>query len=237
MEIRDDKLNKKAWWRFLKVIYIGLYLVALFMVSIFAYWNRPQTYESYTQVTINCDNGKQYTFKPSIYFAWDSKGKFTGQEMDYTKKVCVYGLEAKNMETLQPVPDQKFTVSPLMENKGSWWSVAKTFAISFGIFFVIMEILKTAFLYILGVGVWRGGLFYGLVFMVAMFKGDTEEEKLIKRLQEEKSRDDLKKFWKSKLGKVFNFSFYGISAILIGFFALFLIIFYASKFFKLGWIE
>ena len=176
--MNPSKIEQSAVWRLLKVIYIGLYLIVVSFAVLINWEERPHSVKKIDEVVMNCENGKQYPFRPDTpsYFyslegvkftpwqrivavqtcagEWDSINSMPDESAN-TKGEEVDALVAKGYE-----PDWNFTIDYAYENKGGWQQAIKNFAILFIISFAIIEAVKSALLYILGISIWRGGLGY-----------------------------------------------------------------------------
>lgn len=151
-------LNKKAWWRFLKVVYIAVWLLAIFIVGVIAYFELPYSEVSYYWVGFKCNNGESWNFRPSkpVYVLDDPD--FSDDDEENARKTCVYGGEwMKNKEhKAASLPDKNYTLHHIYDNYGSserfWW----TAVIGFAVIFIMIETIKSAALYVMGLPIYIG---------------------------------------------------------------------------------
>src|SRR3989344_3044610 len=142
MRINTDKhtLEKKAWYRLIKVVYFIIYSMAILLVVLIASGYKPYTYIDNDKSLIICNNNKIYSAgKNNIYINLD------GTLFDYsdfqTKKLCSQDPDF--------IPDKKnYTLRLEHTTRGSWTSVIEVFLIETGVVIIIFELIKRIFLYI-----------------------------------------------------------------------------------------
>jgi hypothetical protein len=191
--IHQENLSEKAWYRLLKVVYIGIWCVALFLLVVISWSNKPSQVSDFDNAYVLCSNGTKYNLVKNninrfeLYYddSEDSKrvlracqdnvniqNKLTGKiESVRPDKLHLYGLA--NL----PLPSSKnYTVEFPEKTVGSWDSVVLWFACGFIAIFAVIETLKTIVLYVLGIHIWRGGLWYGVVFLDAVLNGKEKKK-------------------------------------------------------------
>jgi hypothetical protein len=167
----EADLQSKWWWRALKAIYVLAWAFALLGLTLLAYFERPQQTPSSLSINIDCtkkENSESVnTFISSSADIQDPT--FFGQQTEQQiRKDCEYGGKNIDYSKYPDIPTRNFTVRTYLDKSGSWWY----FPIGFLILFTVIETIKTIILYIIGVGVLRGMLLYGLMFINEMLKSN-----------------------------------------------------------------
>lgn len=188
----NTDLTNKAWWRLLKVVYIGLWCISLFLLVVISWSNKPRQVKDFDNGYVLCSNGTKYGLaknnidRTELYYDSSDEtkrvlrscqdnvniqNKLTGNiESVRPDELYVYGLA--NL----PLPSTKnFALEYPEKTVGSWDSVFLWFAVGFISVFTVIETVKTILLYVLGIHIYRGGLWYGVVFLDAILNGKKEE--------------------------------------------------------------
>src|SRR3990167_2832762 len=66
-----ENLEKKIWYRFVKVIYIGAYLIGLFIVGLLAFTQKPQIVADADKSLIVCSNNQRYNAEEAGIYGFD----------------------------------------------------------------------------------------------------------------------------------------------------------------------
>lgn len=171
--IKEHELSEKWWWRALKVAYILVWLAAFSLIGIIAFTNRPQTTQDSNEVIIKCESGKSYRHTLANYF-FGREPNWSKEEVEQLKRLCAYG----DNDTLDSpaIAENNFTYELAYNNYGSWESVLKVLGLGILISLFIIEGVKSIVLYILGIHVFRGMLWYIFIFIVGMFIKDGKKE-------------------------------------------------------------
>lgn len=150
----ENSLQEKWWWRALKVIYIFVWLISIGIAGFWGYSERPQRIPSDWRIDINCVN-KTNSF-------WDSastngvNGILTPDEEILYRKECQYGLKVSDYVAYPTVSTRNFTISPYYNSMGNANAAWARFWVGLVISLVVIETIKSIFLYIMGIRVWRG---------------------------------------------------------------------------------
>lgn len=165
-----ENLNHKAWWRFLKVIYVGVYVFFTLFVLFIAYLERPQQVGSNYNNQLICDNGASFTQRNSNNHL--ELLKPGSQEDIWARRICQYGEteEYKLVDRYPTSENKNFRVELASKIVGSWQDFFKVLGIGLVIIFTAIELIKSAVLYILGISVWKGMLLYLIMFLASFNK-------------------------------------------------------------------
>jgi len=173
-----ENLNQKMWWRFLKVVYVVLWIIALLIVSSLGYSELPRKSIDFGRAEFECSNKTTWTFYPTNpVYVLDSPNLTAPDEEDI-RKTCMYDNNwRKNPNQLSaPLPEKNYTLHYVYNTYGGLDKLFATVVIGFIISFIVIEAFKSAILYVLGISIWRGGLFY-LILFLASFNGDKQATK------------------------------------------------------------
>ncbi len=164
--------ENKAWYRFLKVIYVLVWLIAFLIIGFITYLQRPYSSINYYKIGWNCTNGKSWEFSPANSVYDLANPGFTDADEENVRKTCEYGNDYRNNpEQLKAsLPAKNYTLYNIYDHYGSSNGMGWSLFISFFVSFIIIEGVKSAILYIIGVPVWRGGLLYLLKFLATFNK-------------------------------------------------------------------
>lgn len=84
--IAIENLEEKAWFRLAKIIYLGLFGIALIAVSLIAYFQKPTRQIDMSKSVIVCSNNKRFPAVENGIYIWDLNIGDVGQKgMDYSK--------------------------------------------------------------------------------------------------------------------------------------------------------
>lgn len=162
----------KAWYRFLKVIYILTWIVAFMIIGLITYLQHPYESTNYYKIGFKCNNGKSWEFSPtnSVYNL-ENPG-FNSSDEENVRKTCEYGNDYRNNpdQLTAALPEKNYTLYHLYDHYGSSNGMGWALFISFLISFILIEGIKSAILYIIGVHIWRGGLLYLIKFLATFGK-------------------------------------------------------------------
>lgn len=141
------QLEKRLWYRFVKVVYILVYLLFLLLVVFLGYSDKPYTYIDSDKSLIVCSNTKAYPAgKNSIYI--DSDGSLSDYNDEDARKLCEYDIIKDYSDKYETPSYKNYEVKVVHSTRGSWESVLTTFLIGIAIVYTIFEIIKRVFLYI-----------------------------------------------------------------------------------------
>jgi len=139
-------LEKKAWYRALKVIYIILIVAAVLIIGTVSWSTKPvKTIDSYSS-SISCNNGKSYSpGKNSIYlYSWQTQ--LDSSEDKDARILCAYdtlNFYAHSNEFIA----KNYTFIPVYEDMkyGSWIGYT---ILAYFILWLLSYIIKISFFYI-----------------------------------------------------------------------------------------
>jgi len=153
---KNQNLESKIWFRFLRVVFIFIYLLCFYVVLVSAYNSKPYTViDSYNSLIV-CDNGTRYKAgKNNI----DGKEAWAGQlittEQDYMTDQQLNEYEAKiqathlcQSESVFIPDDPPYRVELVRETVGNWWSFIGYTVLALFTVVVIFELIKRSFFYI-----------------------------------------------------------------------------------------
>ena len=146
---KKTELETKPWYRFVKVLYILLYVGALSVVFLIVWsMSKPYTWVDNYKATITCNYGNRKTFTirktDGFSFIGNSEIESFGEKnRDSILDTC--GISKNN--TL-PRDTKLYDIALYTETTGSWSEFYKN--LIFGIFGVVLvlELIKRAFLYV-----------------------------------------------------------------------------------------
>lgn len=151
-------LENKVWWRALKVIYIGVYLVLVVIILLLSLSEAPKTYKENGN-SIVCSNGKIYPFRidqPTLgddisirafcaNISSDEELKFMPQALNKglsSDQIMGY-LESKKF------PKINYKIEPIINHYGGWNLVLRDMLIGIGIVWLFMNIIRYTCIYII----------------------------------------------------------------------------------------
>ena len=169
--INENALNDKAWWRFLKVVYIFIWSISLLFIIVFlwsASYLRPHLDKDIPNSSIICDSGNKYV---NHY-----EDKTTGETITYVENLesINFSWNKEDKDKITTLCQSGFKVEYAYKKAGSWWEFFKTAFLVCLFFFAVIEIIKSALLYILGINVYRGVLKYVLLSLAACFHNENK---------------------------------------------------------------
>lgn len=183
----NEYLTNSPWYRFLKVAYIAAYLIGLLFVGIIANSVAPRQVTESDKTSIVCDNGETYNLSRSKLYEFQLEEVGSDEDLK-VRRACqsnhiVTNNETNEKFTVRPeklasyglevpaIPATKnYTIKHVYKTVGSWNSVVAWFLVGTAILFVVVEIIKSASLYILGISVWRGIFVYIILLIAFMFE-------------------------------------------------------------------
>lgn len=154
------ELEKKAWFRFLKLCYIFVYILAVAFVMVLAYGDLPRDYLDNWGSRIVCNSGMVYeTSKNSIY---PVNGNLDQEEDAKARKLCAYDITRRMNEMIPPPPpgfvlegsavpaptEKNYKLVTERKTRGSYKEVAKTLIWGLGTILFLGEVVRRSFLYV-----------------------------------------------------------------------------------------
>ncbi len=156
METKD--LESKVWFRFLKVVFVFVYIATLILVVLFAYSLKPYTTIDNDNSFIVCINGTKYNAGANGIDAFEAEAERLGATQVYTNgfvpdttakekanELCL-GTNTLGRGLFADVP--QYTVELANKTVGNWWSFAGYTALALFIVIVVFELIKRSFFYI-----------------------------------------------------------------------------------------
>ncbi len=138
-------LEKKLWYRFVKVIYFVFFFLFVLFVVMLASSERPYVNVDSNKSLITCNNGKIYSAgKNSIYL--DSDGSLSDYNEENVRKLCEYDILNDYLDKYKRPENVNYKLN--VGYYGSWEEVIKILVIGEIIVFLVFEIIKRVFLYI-----------------------------------------------------------------------------------------
>lgn len=164
--------ENKAWYRLLKVIYILVWIIAFIIIGFITYLQHPYSSINYYKIGYTCNSGKSWEFYPTNSVYDLTNPGFTDSDEENVRKTCEYGVDYKNntQQLSAPLPAKNYTLYFIYDNYGSSNGMGWALFISFFVLFIVIEGVKSAILYIIGIPVLRGGLLYLLKFLATFGK-------------------------------------------------------------------
>jgi predicted nucleic acid-binding Zn ribbon protein len=133
----------KAWYRFLKVVYVLLFIVSVGFVCIVAFTTIPQRTLDGNLSMIKCENGKSYApAKNSIYVYGDSLSYYDDQD---ARILCEY--DSTNYYSLTAASYQNYTFAPayIEPDYSSWFFYT---ALALLIVWTILKLIRIGVQYV-----------------------------------------------------------------------------------------
>lgn len=157
-DMEKNKLESKAWFRLVKVLFIFTYLLTLLVIFIFAYYSRPQSIIDTYNSKIICDNGKKYLAGENNIEVFKVKYAIDGYyetEKDKVSLLClgyehgfvpdfITDAEMSKIEN----KNQLYKIEIVNKSDGSWWSYIGYIILALFTASLIFEIIRRTFLYI-----------------------------------------------------------------------------------------
>lgn len=139
-------LEYRAWYRFLKVLYLIIFILSILSVIGIAWLSKPSRTIDEKLSSIACNNGKYYT--PSKNSIW-----VIGDSLDYTddqhaRILCKYDtLDFYNYRYSNEYIAKNYTFKPVYTkiDYGSWLAYS---LIGLAVVWLVLRIIKLAFFYI-----------------------------------------------------------------------------------------
>ena len=144
--LKRADLEKKAWYRGLKVIYIVVIVVAVLAIGAISWLSKPtKTIDGYNS-SIVCNNGKSYApNKNSIYlYGWETELD-SSNDKD-ARILCEYDTLNFYAHSNEFIP-KNYTFSPVYEDLkyGSWIGYS---LLSFFVLWLFVYLIRIGFFYI-----------------------------------------------------------------------------------------
>lgn len=145
-------LEKRVWYRAVKVLYIIAYIIVISLVLFFAYDSKPTQVYDYDNSYIRCNSGEgkgnSYPLNKNNIFIYD--GNLDEYDARDARKLCEYdkigiGFDERNY------PDPiitNYTFVPIYKTEGNWWSVVKYGSLGLIAVAFIFWLIKGIFYYI-----------------------------------------------------------------------------------------
>lgn len=92
--VKED-LEKKAWYRLAKVVYLGTYFIAILFVGLLAYSQKPQLVADANKSEIVCSNNKRYDAEKAGIFSFELTA------IDFRNRLKSIDLSSQNKVTFQ----------------------------------------------------------------------------------------------------------------------------------------
>lgn len=144
VEQKQVELEGRAWFRFLKVIYIVGIVISILVVGVFAWSLKPTQVVDYDKSYFKCNNDPDNIYllgKNNIYLNYSDVLYDTDDRR--TKSTC------RNDKTIDFIPDEKnYTLTIAHKNSYSYKSWLGYTALAFFGVWLFFKLVSTAFFYI-----------------------------------------------------------------------------------------
>ena len=128
--------------------------------------NKPRQVSDFDRGYILCSNGTEYGLVENNIDRFELYDDYSN-ESKRVMRAC-----QDDVNGIEPLPTVKnYTVEYPKKTVGSWDSVVLWLAVGFIVLFAVIETIKTIVLYVLGIHIWRGGLWYGVLFLDNILNG------------------------------------------------------------------
>lgn len=156
----NEKAHKsKAWYRFLQVVYVFVFIIILLISWGLASSSGP--HQEFDHSSLSCLNNptKQYTVN-ELFLTYNDekiwKGLCYGDPSSQTVQIhdssgnpiTIARKDIFTKADLTSIP-VNYTLTPTYHTKGDWGEFAKVFVISFVVGFIVLQLIKFVLLYIL----------------------------------------------------------------------------------------
>lgn len=144
----SNRLEKKAWYRFIKVIYFGLYAAAVLLVLFVCWTEKPFNSVDDKRSTIWCRDGKVYSnsnFITGLEYLYD------GSDNDNRLRVlCRSGYMVNAVAALKypEAIDKNYSLRLSYKKIGTWQQVFNVGFIGLGVVVFLFEGIRWIFFYI-----------------------------------------------------------------------------------------
>ena len=131
-------LNSKIWYRFLKLVYVFIFLIAIGgITTAMVIDERPHEVIDDSSTIISCNNGSVYPYK--------------GNKFSYeTIRLCGGSFETKNTPNdISRLPEKNYEIKFVYKIQGSWKSVVKFELLILVIACSLFEAIRRSFYYVI----------------------------------------------------------------------------------------
>ena len=142
-----NDLERRAWYRFLKLCYALLYFICVALVVGYAYTSLPYEYLDDWNSTIICTNGKSYpSGTNSIYV---SEGRLNDDGDIDARKLCTYDVIRDYTNQYKTPKEKNYNLITLHATRGSYKEAGKILFWGLPVVYLVGELIRRSFLYVL----------------------------------------------------------------------------------------
>lgn len=147
-----NPLEKRIWFRAIKVVYIIAYILSIFAVFGIGYSDKPYQSYDYDKSYVVCNDGvlkgNSYILNKNSIFV--ISGSLDSSAQKDARKLCAYNkINIGFDESKYPDPIiNNYTYVPVYETVGSWWKVVGYIALGLIIVLFSFWLIKGIFYYI-----------------------------------------------------------------------------------------
>ncbi len=143
--LKRSDLEKKAWYRALKVIYIIIIIIAVIITGIISWSSKPETNLDGNKSSIACDNGKSYTPNRNDIYIYGKE--LSSYDDAHARILCKYDSINFYSSYYSGYIEKNYTFTPVYEDTkyGSWLGYN---ILAFIILWFVAYIIKISFFYI-----------------------------------------------------------------------------------------
>ena len=143
--LKRNDLEKKAWYRALKVIYIIFIVIAMLVIGTVSWSSKPEKSLDGEKSLISCNNGKSYA--PSRNSIYPYGEDLSSYDDEHARILCKYDSTNYYSSYFSGYIEKNYTFNPAYEDMkyGSW--VGYTI-LAFFILWLVSYLVKIGFFYI-----------------------------------------------------------------------------------------
>jgi hypothetical protein len=141
----SDELEKKAWYRAVKVIYIGLLALVIFIILFVSFETMPERKIDGDKSTISCYNGKSYSAERNSIYLYGNISELSYSDDEHARILCEYNTTSYYSNYGYISKNYTFLPAYSEPDYGSWfWYVF----LSFLILWVVNTLIRISLYYI-----------------------------------------------------------------------------------------
>lgn len=143
--LKRTDLEKKAWYRALKVIYIVIIVIAVLAIGAVSWSSKPEKSLDGEKSIIACNNGKSYAPSRNSIYLYGEDLSFYDDE--HARILCKYDSTSYYSSYFSGYIEKNYTFNPVYEDMkyGSWIGYT---ILAFFILWLVSYLIKIGFFYI-----------------------------------------------------------------------------------------
>jgi len=143
--LKRTDLEKKAWYRALKVIYIVIIVIAVLAIGAISWSTKPEKNLDGDKSSISCNNGKSYAPSRNSIYIYGSD--LSSSDDEHARILCEYDSTNYYSSYFSGYIQKNYTFVPVYEDMkyGSWIGYT---ILAFFILWLVSYLIKIGFFYI-----------------------------------------------------------------------------------------